>query len=80
MGTPLDGDYAEEDSVRGAYLMVRPMLTDAERQFGDKHYTAKGERPMEVQALARNLGVSTHKAYRIREKIDRRMAPILKNR
>jgi hypothetical protein len=80
MGVSFDGDSAQEDSVRGAYLMSRPLLTDQERTFGDRYFTPEGTPRVEVRALARNMNIGEHKAYRIKAKIETRMAPILKNR
>lgn len=76
----LDGDYAEEDDLRGAFLMVRGRMTDAEKEFGEKHFPAKGKRRMEVAAIAKAMGIPEHKAYRLKKAVELKMKPLMKNR
>lgn len=74
-----DDNSADMDKYRASVLLVYGQLNPLEKQFADLHYPAAGETPMNVQAIAKKMGIPTHRVYRIRTSVDNRIAPLVKS-
>lgn len=81
MGTELEHDVQHEDPmqrVRGALHLMRSTLTPEQQTFADMHYPAEGESQKSVSAIAKAMKIPEHKAYRIKKKVEAKLAPIIK--
>jgi DNA-directed RNA polymerase specialized sigma subunit len=81
MGTDLEHDVQGEDPmqrVRGALILMKSQLTPEQQAFAEMHYPAEGERQKSVAAIARAMKIPEHKAYRIKKKVEAKLAPIIK--
>jgi len=81
MGTELEHDTQVEDPVqrvRGAILLMRSQLTDEQRRFADLHYPEEGQEQKSVSAIAKHLGMPEHRVYRIKKKVEAKIAPIIR--
>lgn len=77
--TGTDGvDMSADNSLmpHTAFSVVRSGLTPEQQEFGDHYFV---ENPKKIEAVAKTLGVSVHKARRIRAQIEKRLKPILRN-
>lgn len=74
----LEGDHAEEDDLRGAFLMAKALMTPEERAFGEKYFPPMGKRRPSISAIAKAMGIPEHKAYRIKKKVELKLQPIVK--
>lgn len=77
MGTDFDEGAAKPD-VRDAFLLVKPELGEAHRQFGELHYPPAGTQQMSVAQIAKQLKVPSHRAYQIKSEVEKRLERILK--
>jgi DNA-directed RNA polymerase specialized sigma subunit len=81
MGTDLEHDVQPEDQlqrVRSAVHLMRTTLTPEEQQFADLHYPAEGVQQKSVSAIAKALKIPEHKAYRIKKRVEGKLAPVIK--
>lgn len=79
MGVELEHDPGSPSSYHwGAVQLVRSKLNDDEKRFADMHYPPVGKRQMSVEQIARAMNIPAHKAYRIRSKVDKLIAPFVK--
>jgi hypothetical protein len=77
--TGIDGVDITADNALAphtAFSVVRSGLTPEQQEFGDHYFV---ENPQKIEAVAKSLGVSVHKARRIRAEIENRIKPILRN-
>lgn len=74
-----EDNSAETDKYRAGVLLVYGQLAPLEQQFADLHYPAAGETPLSVQAIAKRMGIPPHKVYRLRARVDKRIAPLVKS-
>jgi len=81
MGTSLENDIQNENPmqrVRGALLLMKSTLTPEQQTFANMHYPEEGETQKSVTAIARLMKIPEHKAYRVKKKIEAKLAPIIK--
>lgn len=69
---------AQPDALRNAFLLMKSTMSDEEKRFADMHYPRAGKRQMSVKQIARVMGVPEHKAYRIKERVEKRLAPVVR--
>lgn len=80
MGTGItDDDGGDVDKYRSAVILVYGQLSDQEKQFADLHYPAAGETPLTVKQIAKKLGIPEQKVYRLRTKVDNKLAPLVRS-
>lgn len=80
MGTGItDDENSDIDKYRSAVILVYGQLSDQERQFADLHYPAAGETPLTIKQIAKKLGIPEQKVYRLRNKVDNHLAPLVKS-
>lgn len=77
MGTDID-DAPQKVDVRDAFLLVRPHLNETQRQFGELHYPPPGEPQVPVSSIAKQLKLPQHRAYQIKNEVERRLEKIMK--
>lgn len=81
MGTDLEHDVQHEDPmqrVRGALMLMKSQLTPEQQTFAEMHYPAEGEQQKSVSAIAKAMKIPEHKAYRIKKRVEAKLAPIIK--
>lgn len=71
-------DEAALMTPRDAFHSVYSQLKPQEQQFGQHYYPPEGETPPSVQNVAKALGIPSHKAYRLRSRLQGLMSPYLK--
>lgn len=69
---------ADVDKYRSAVILVYGQLNPQEQRFADLHYPAAGDTPMTIKQIAKQMGIPEHKVYRLRSKVDNRIAPLVK--
>lgn len=74
-----EDNSADIDKYRAAVLLVYGQLSPAEKQFADLHYPQAGETPMNVKQIATKLGIPQHQVYRLRTKVDKQIAPLVRS-
>ena len=74
-----EDNSADADKYRAAVLLVYGQLNPVEKQFADLHYPQAGETPMNVKQIANKLGIPQHQVYRVRAKVDKRLAPLVRS-
>jgi DNA-directed RNA polymerase specialized sigma subunit len=77
MGTDFE-DQAAKLHPRDAYMLVKSKMPEMERQFAELHFPEEGP-GHNVQNIAKQLGISKDKAYRLKAKVERRLQGVLKN-
>ncbi len=77
MGTDFDDDPARM-RPRDAFMLVKSQLTEQEKHFGDLHFPETGK-PHTIKNIAKQLGISQDKAYRLKARVERRVGGILKS-
>lgn len=82
MGTDLENDATDASPmqrIRGAVMLMHSELTPEERQFAELHYPEEGVDQLSVQSIAKSMKIPSHKAYRIKKRIESKLAPVIKN-
>ncbi len=74
-----DDISADVDKYRSAVLLVYGQLNPQEQQFADLHYPAAGETPQNIKQIAKQMGIPEHKVYRLRARVDNRIAPLVRS-
>lgn len=69
----------QPDALRNAFLLMKSTMSEEEKRFADMHYPRGGKRQMSVKQIARAMGVPEHKVYRIKERVEKRLAPVVKS-
>jgi DNA-directed RNA polymerase specialized sigma subunit len=77
MGTDLD-DPESRMNVHGAFQLVRSKLKPDEVRFGELQFPVEGT-PPSIKQIAKTLGVSQHRAYRLKSRVETHLAKVLKN-
>ena len=71
-------DEAAPMGPRDAFYAVHSQLKPLERSFGDMYYPPAGEKAPGIKNIAKALGVPEHKAYRLKDRLETKMGPLLK--
>lgn len=77
--TGIDGVDIDADNSLGphtAFSVVRASLPPEHQQFGDHYFV---ENPQKIETVAKNLGMSVHRARRLRAGIESKLKPLLRN-
>lgn len=64
---------------RDAFFLVHSQLTPQEREFGNMYFPPEGQKQPAIANIAKALGVPTHRAYRLKAKVETRVGRVLKN-
>lgn len=78
--TDMGTEFESQDQKlrpRDAIQLVRHRLKPVEQQFAEMHYPEEGHSP-HVKQIAKTLGVTPAKVYRIKSRVEELIAPILK--
>lgn len=78
--TDMGVDFAADNNrlhPRDAIQLVRSKLKPEEYHFADMHFPEEGVSPG-IKSIAKQLGVTPAKAYRIKSRVETLIAPILK--
>lgn len=70
---------AQPDQLRSAFLLMKSTMQGDEQRFADMHYPAAGKRQMSVKQIASVMGIPEHKVYRIKERVEKKLAPMVRN-
>jgi DNA-directed RNA polymerase specialized sigma subunit len=76
MGTEFDGDAASL-SPHDAFQLMKSQMTPEQQRFGELHFDPNGKKPS-ITVIAKRLNVSTHRAYRIKAEVEKRVGGVLK--
>ncbi len=77
-GTMEHDPGVQPDQYRSAFLLMKSTMQPDEQRFADMHYPRAGKRQMSVKQIARTMGIPEHKAYRIKERVEKKLAPVVK--
>lgn len=83
MGTELEHGEAGEtplQQVRTAFMLNKSRMSPEEQSFSQMHYPPDGVRQMSVASIAKKLGISEARAYRIKRKVENMLAPTISGR
>lgn len=63
--------------VRDAYGLLKPAMTEPERQFVELHYAADGS-SMPIKGIAKAMGLPPHSVYRLKTMVENKLDSVLK--
>jgi DNA-directed RNA polymerase specialized sigma subunit len=76
-GLSPDDNFAQL-TPRDAFQLTRSRLNEQEQRFGEMFFPAEGEKQPAIKNIAKALGIPQHKAYRLKERVERTVGPVLK--
>ena len=77
MGTEFEGDAAKL-RPRDAFMLVKSKMAPLEQRFAELHFPEEGP-GLHIQGIAKELGISKDKAYRLKSKVEKHLQGVLKN-
>ncbi len=77
MGTEFDGEESRL-RPRDAYQLMRSQMSLEEQNYADLAFPAEGTTP-NVKEIAKRLGISPDRAYRLKAKVESRLQKVLKH-